>query len=571
MAGDDEFEPRLGRPHDRGGSVVSKARSFSAEVTAAARRSGLGALGARYGGRGRSFGRGRGGASSAAGRRVTIKARIVRHRGARFRAASLGTHLYYLRRGGTGRDGRAADAFDRDGIADHDAFAARAEPDRHHFRFIVSPEDADQLGDLRSTTRDLMAQMERDLGTKLDWIAVDHWNTDNPHVHLLVRGVAEDGQDLVIGRDYISRGLRARAENLVSRELGPRTALEIGAAADREVVAERWTGLDRTLRGRVNEGGLIDLRPVDGVDPDQRRRLIGRVQVLQRFGLSTETAPGRWTIVADLELRLREIALRNDIIKSMHAALGASERDPAAMIIEGDAIERAVVGKVLARGLQDELNGQAFVLVDGIDGRLHHFRFGGLDEAGDTPVGGLVEVRERRVDDQQAGLRLHHRSDLSIEAQVDAKGATWLDRQLVAREPSALAATGFGAEVRQALEGRRRHLVSAGLASQTDGGFKPSSKLIEALRQEELDRVAARYAGEGGRFNPSGEGEGVSGVYARRLDLVSGRFAMIEDGLGFQLVPWTRTLDGRLGQMVSGTVTKGGVEWSLGKKRGLGL
>jgi type IV secretory pathway VirD2 relaxase len=44
--------------------------------------------------------------------------------------------------------------------------------------------------------------MERDLGTKLDWIAVDHYNTDNPHVHLLIRGKAEDGRDLVISRDY---------------------------------------------------------------------------------------------------------------------------------------------------------------------------------------------------------------------------------------------------------------------------------------------------------------------------------------------------------------------------------
>jgi len=41
-----------------------------------------------------------------------------------------------------------------------------------------------------------MAQAERDLGTKLDWIGVDHWNTDNPHVHVLVRGKADDGRDL---------------------------------------------------------------------------------------------------------------------------------------------------------------------------------------------------------------------------------------------------------------------------------------------------------------------------------------------------------------------------------------
>ena len=100
-------------------------------------------------------------------------------------------------------------------------FAERCEEDRHHFRFTVSPEDAARMSDLRAFTRELMVEAERDLGTKLDWVAVDHWNTDNPHVHVLVRGRGDDGKDLVISRDYISRGLRARAADRVTLELGP--------------------------------------------------------------------------------------------------------------------------------------------------------------------------------------------------------------------------------------------------------------------------------------------------------------------------------------------------------------
>jgi hypothetical protein len=62
------------------------------------------------------------------------------------------------------------------------------------------------------------------------------------------------------------------------------------------------------------------------------------------------------------------------------------------------------------------------------------------------------------------------------------------------------------------------------------------------------------------------------GTYRQRLTLASGRFAMIDDGLGFQLVPWTLTLEKKLGQHVSGTAKDdGGIEWSLGRKRGLGL
>lgn len=571
MIRDEDFKPRPGRIRDRGGKAAGKIRGFASEVAAAARKSGLGVidLGPRRGVR--RFGRGRAVARSRSLRQVVIKARIVRHRGQRFRAASLGTHLYYLRRGGTSRDGGPADAFDRDGVADHEGFAARAEPDRHHFRFIVSPEDAAQLADLRATTRDLMAQMERDLGTRLDWVAVDHWNTDNPHVHVLVRGVDASGRDLVIDRDYISNGLRERAKQLVTQELGPRSALEIAAAADKDVDAERWTSLDRRLVAMAKARDEIDLRPQRGDQGDDRRRLIGRLQVLRRYGLAEEGRPGRWRLIEDLETRLRELALRGDIIKSLHRAMGEEARDPASLVIEGSKLPAPVVGRVVERGLHDELDGQAYVVVDGVDGCLHHFRFRDLAAAGDTPVGGIAEVRGAPAGDAAPELQLIHRSDLSIERQVAAEGATWLDRQLVVREPTALASHGFGGEVRQALDRRRDHLSATGWGEIEEGRFKPAVNLIAKLRRAELDRVEGQIAGTGSAAVQAVEGEAVTGVYARRLDLVSGRFAMIEDGLGFQLVPWTKALDAKLGQSVSGAITKSGVEWTLGKKRGLGL
>ncbi len=572
MRRDNDFEPRVGRIRDRGGDPAGKIRSFSSEIAAAARKAGLGSIDLGPRRSVRSFGRGRSIPRSQSQRQVIVKGRIIRHRGQRFRAASVATHLYYLRRGGAGPDGRAGEAFDRDGVADHDGFAKRAEPDRHHFRFIVSPEDAAQLVDLRATTRDLMVQMERDLDTRLDWIAVDHWNTDNPHVHVLVRGVAEDGRDLVIDRDYMTYGLRERAKQLVTQELGPRSTLEIAAAADREIEAERWTGLDRRLRDRVDPGsGHIDLRRLASDSSEDRRRLIGRAQVLQRYGLAEEVSPGRWRMPQDLEVKLREIALRGDIIKTLHQAQGGIDRDPASLVIEGEALAAPVTGRLAARGLHDELNGQAYVIVDGVDGRLHHFRFRNLAASGDTPVGGLVEVRTAIDADGAKSLSLIHRSDLSIEAQVIATGATWLDRQLVVAEPNVLAQHGFGAEVRDAVNRRRDHLESAGLGGMRDGKFQPPPQLIATLRDRELDQVKAKLAAGGKTVATSREGDMVSGLFARRLDLASGRFAMIDDGLGFQLVPWTRALESKLGQEVTGTITKNGVDWSLGKKRGLGL
>ncbi len=163
-----------------------------------------------------------------------------------------------------------------------------------------------------------------------------------------------------------------------------------------------------------------------------------------------------------------------------------------------------------------------------------------------------------------------HRADLSLERQVTASGATWLDRQLVIKDPATLANHGFGQEVREALEARRAHLQRLGLADQA-GRLRPG--LLATLKAEELARVAENIAASGqAGAGASRPGDLVQGVYQRRVDLASGRFAMIDDGLGFQLVPWTKALDDRLGQEVKGTMTPGGgVDWALGRKRGRGL
>jgi type IV secretory pathway VirD2 relaxase len=166
---------------------------------------------------------------------------VVRHRGNKLRSAPLVKHVAYLKRDGITRDGAHARMFDaRSDAIDERAFAERCEEDRHHFRFIISPEDAAGMTDLRAFAGDLMADAERDLGTKLDWIAVDHWNTDNPHIHVLVRGRADDGQDLVISRDYISRGFRARAQERATLELGPRSS---------ERFSPSWRGRSRPSAG----------------------------------------------------------------------------------------------------------------------------------------------------------------------------------------------------------------------------------------------------------------------------------------------------------------------------------
>ncbi|MET3794321.1 relaxase/mobilization nuclease domain-containing protein [Aquamicrobium terrae] len=579
MSAEDDFRIRPGRIRS---TRAQQARPFIAQALAAAQKAGgsvsrKGKIGP--GNRSR-FGRGQRAAVqanrllTARSRGAVVKARVVRHGG---RNAPLGTHLNYLRRDGVTRDGEKARLFGP-GVDDADvkAFAERCEDDRHHFRFIVSPDDAVEMADLKGFTRELVGQMEKDLGTRLDWVAVDHWNTEHPHVHLIVRGVRDDGENLVISRDYIKEGMRDRARDLITQELGPRTDHEIRQTLERQIGAERWTTLDRQLARDSYRTGVIDLAPRADRQPDEFHALkVGRLRKLETLGLAEEIGPGQWTIGERAEATLRDLGERGDIIKRIHRGLTESgiDRGASSYVLAAENIDDPIVGRLVARGLDDELKGTAFAIVDGVDGRTHHIKLSDLDAAGDSRPGSIVELR--RFDDARGQRRvaLAVRSDLDVGAQVHASGATWLDRQAIAREPVGLGAGGFGAEVREAMDRRAAHLIDEKLAERRGQSVIFSRNLLRTLQRRELDSLAEKLAAETGRsFVTPDNGEYVAGTYRQRFALASGRFAMIDDGLGFQLVPWTPSLDRQLGQHVSGVArSDGGVDWSFGRKRGLGL
>src|ERR1700733_12438083 len=579
---DDNLRVRPGRIR-HGNQGAKRPKTFVGEVMRAAKKAGhRGNMFGRSGGSaGRStFGRGRRAALSLSsrprGRRVVMMTRIVRHQGSKFRSAPLSKHVACLKGEGVTRDGADAWMVDaRSDDADTKALAERCEEDRHHFRFTVSPEDAAEMANLRAFPRELVADAECDLGTKLDWVAVDHWNTDNPHIHVLVRGRADDGEDLVISRDYISRGVRARAEERVTLELGPRGEREIRSTLEKEVQAERWTNLDRALQSAADEGaGIANLRPGDpDSDPELRRLLIGRAIRLERLGLAEEVELGRWSLKPGLEETLRDLGIRGDIIKTMHRAMSAGGRDPdiSRFAIQGDDPREPVLGRFVARGHHDELKGSAYTIVEGIDGRTHYVSFPDLQVTGDAQPGAIVEARA--YDDLQGRRRLTLaiRSDFTLQQQIGAPGATWLDRQLLVHEAIATGTGGFGAEVKDAMDRRVEHLAAEGLARRQGQRVILARDLLDTLRNRELSAAAKGIVAETGLVHrASAQGEQIAGIYRRRVSLSSGRFAMIDDGLGFQLVPWRPALEQQLGQQISGVMMpSGGGDWSFGRKRGL--
>ena len=579
MSDEREFRVRPGRIRS---TRAQQARPFVAQALAAAKKAGGGVSrsGRVTSGNRSRFGRGQR-ASIQANRLITsrtrgavVKARVVRHSP---RSAPLGTHLDYLRRDGVTRDGEKARLFGP-GTEDADgrAFAERCGDDRHHFRFIVSPDDAPDMSDLRSFIRDLVGQMEKDLGTRLDWVAVDHWNTQHPHIHLIVRGVRDDGQDLVISRDYIKEGMRDRARDLISHELGPRTDLDIRRSLESQITAERWTQLDRQLVRDAGKSGIIDLAPLADRQPDEFHALkVGRLRTLETLGVAGQVGHSQWFIKPEAETVLRELGERGDIIKRMHRALTERgiERGSASYVLAGESLDVPVVGRLVERGLDDELKGSAYAVVDGVDGRTHHIRLPHLDAAGDSPPGSIVELRAYEDAQGQRRVALAVRSDLDLGAQVNATGATWLDRQAIAREPVALSEGGFGSEVRQAMDERAEHLIGEGLADRQGGRIVFARRLLNTLRDREVNALGEKLAAETGLpFAQAGTGEYVAGSYRQRFALASGRFAMIDDGLGFQLVPWSPSLEKQIGRHVSGVSRDdGGVDWDFGRKRGLGL
>ena len=330
MAHDDEFEPRLGKIR---GSSGKQARTYLQRVLQSAALSGgrSSAAGAsRF--HGNRIGRGAGVGRVLAARdryasfrirRVIIKTRIVTFKGQGLKAAKL--HLRYIQRDGVTRDGQPGELYDRDSDrADGKSFIERADGDRHQFRFIVSAEDGAEYEDLKPLVRRLMERMEEDLGTKLDWVAVDHHNTGHPHTHIILRGRDELDRDLIIAREYVTHGMRERAAEIVTLDLGPRSDLEIEDRLRLQVEQDRLTDLDRSLRRDADADGLVRSGAASGDAVSQSLRA-GRLQKLSKLGLAEEVGPGHWKLGDDLEETLRRMGERGDIIKTMHREMSAQK------------------------------------------------------------------------------------------------------------------------------------------------------------------------------------------------------------------------------------------------------
>jgi len=663
MGGEDRFEPHLGRMRAGGHGRAKRyiARLLAAANLARGAAQSPSAVGRWLGSRAPGAGVGRAirhhGHRPIIGRRVTVKARIVRLGNQGLNGALA--HLRYLQRDGTTREGERGAFYGRaEDHVDGKQFLARGVSDRHQFRLIVSAEDGADYEDLKPLTRRLMAQAEIDLGTKLDWVAVDHFDTEHPHTHVLLRGVTDRGHDLVIARDYLAFGLRARASELVELDLGPPSPMEQQARRARDIEAERLTDVDRALLATSGEDHVVTAH-ADTVAEQAFRT--GRLRKLERLGLAYPLGAGRWSLKPDLKERLRELGERGDIIRTIQRDFSRSRMVKAAteQVIHGPAEFRGgpLVGRVIARGLADEHRDHEYLLVDGIDGRAHYVPVGralagpGEDLFGDAgrAAGAIVRIEARHagareVDhvvaavaaanggryDVEAHLRHDPRASIAfVEAHVRrlealrrathvvervpawgwsipadyvdraaayergraadrhvdvtvlatmplaeltrADAATWLDRELIGGTALPMRECGFGREVLDALKRRRAWLQSEGFARVDANGPVYQRGLLATLTARELSRAAVQLSRELDLpYRPAEDGGRIEGLYRRRVDLVSGRFALLERGMDFTLVPWRPVLEKALGRAVAGELRGDRINWSLQRSRSPG-
>jgi len=447
-------------------------------------------------------------------RRVIVKARFTSFRRGGMSAARA--HLRYIQRDGVTPEGQRGELYGRDkDQVDGQAFFDRSEDDPHQFRIIVAPEDGAEFSELKPFIRDLMTQAESDLGTKLDWVAADHFNTGHPHTHIIIRGRDDKGGDLIIARDYISQGLRERARDLATLELGPESEDGIQKKMAREIRAERFTRIDRSILSEADKG-ILTVATKRNTNRRQQAHRMGRLKKLKSMGLAEELRPGVWRLVERTEVVLRQLGQRGDIMKTMQHALKQAGIDRGAgdyKVFDAGQSNAKSVGKIVAIGLSNELQDRHYVVVDGVDGKLHFAEIGRLNKFDPPSKGMVVTLRGRDVGKQsqqsrQVTARMFIESHVPFRDLASADGATWLDRKLLSKEPLEFRNKGFGAEANRALQLRQQWLIRAELMTEQNGKLIVRRKLLETLKRRELNRVAQKLQKELGlNYQPEAIGE----------------------------------------------------------------
>lgn len=379
-------------------------------------------------------------------RRVIVKVHIAR--AGPSGAASFAKHVAYIRREGAGREGERGKLYDRSGDeADAKTFNERADEDKRQFRLIVSPEDAEQMKDLTQFTREFMSEVEQDLGRRLDWVAANHHDTAQPHVHIVIRGGNTRNGELLIDRKYIMQGFRARAQELVTLELGQRRLREMAAARSQETEREALTAVDHDIARSLVDGGYTPESERGGLSRFDSTVVNRRLRFLETLDLAVRQEDRRWAMRDGWQDTLRALGRREDIIRSLANFVGRKIDAARLHALPRDLNSAGeILGRLAATLPGDELRNGTTALIEGLDGRVWSIEMTEQEAVQLPKPGGIVSVGRQAVEAKPA--------DRTIAAIAERNGGVYSEELHEAADPSSSPA--FRLAHKRRLEALRR-------------------------------------------------------------------------------------------------------------------
>ena len=436
-------------------------------------------------------------------RRVVVKVSIKKISGGGL--AALRKHVDYIQRDGTDERGEPAKLYGRNAEPEPDvdienassnprpSFATQCQNDRHGFRIIISAEDGTMLQDLSSFTQDVVTQMEHDLGTRLEWVAADHYDTGQPHTHLLIRGVRDNGKDLVMSREYVSRTLRERAQHFVELELGPVSQMEGRVRLARTVDAAGYTALDNSIAKQLSDGIIDTSDAVPSGRVWHRQLQKRRLKRLTQMGLAEPQGSGRWKLAADFGDKLRQISERRRIVSAIHRTMQQSGIEigkpmQSELVTERNMFDphrastRDITGILRHFGRPDETKPGGFVLIEDLKG---------------SPVFSKVgedETFESLKRGQVITLKPHPRGAREIDhsiAEYAAKNKGIYSEARHATESDRVSPAYARAHARRLEALRRKNFVSR----QADGSWRIPHNYLSRAAAFEIERTRHMPAG----------------------------------------------------------------------------
>lgn len=474
-------------------------------------------------------------------------------------AGKLVAHGKYLERDGAGPKGEPGQFYDheQDRLEASPRLAQWAEKDKRHMRLMLAPESGARIEDLKDFTRATMAQMERDLGMPLEWVAVDHHNTDNPHVHVILRGRRRDGPDLIIPRDYATWGLRHAAREVATQMLGDRGRDDERLALERETRAERTTPLDQLLAAELKPGKTYRIQAIGrGLEPTLRAALRNRVRELARMGLGKEEKRDCFRLDQDWAARLEEIGKGIDLRRRLGREL---EPGQGRLKLYDRSMGR-LVGPVLEAGRRGE-TGKGYVIV--LDGMKRPVLANVREREGaGLQPGAIVAIEPKAHEGAGVRVKIDRLSEMPLATQIEAHAETELDREIVRQLAGEAHRLPNTREVRNAITERIGwHQREGNGGRDLTGRFEFNQGALDRLRTSELSCAEDALTRTTGK-RAVNIADGLEREWRVRgfVQLHQGRFAMLERNDGVALARMTRALSLKQGNAYSLSITNGKVK-----------